>query len=166
MRWAGPTLPVKTHPAVLFLSPHPAFVENAGVESRPRWPKDKRTTGNADRAVRVKLFDKDFFGRIVQKRFTFAAKSFFALLNSSTARCRRERRLSILCKETFDGYSENNSHADFSRNVRVYSISDSEERYSLNLTRVVEQKTLGEVSLTVTLKAKTRQTHDDMGQQN
>lgn len=142
VRWVGPTLPVKTHPAVLFLSPHPAFVENAGAESRPRWPKDKRTTGNADRAVRVKLLDKDFFGRIVQKRFTFAAKSFFALLNSSTARCRRERRLSILCKDRHLMGILRTIHVQISHRISVYSISDTEERYSWNLTRVVEQKPL------------------------
>ena len=31
--------------------------------------------------------------------FTFAANSFFALLYSSTALCRRDRRLSNLCRE-------------------------------------------------------------------
>lgn len=53
VRWTEPSLPVKTHPAVLLLSPHPAFVENAAVASHPQWPKDERTTGRADRALRV-----------------------------------------------------------------------------------------------------------------
>lgn len=36
------TLPVKTDPVVLLLCPHPAFAENAGVASHPRWPEDNR----------------------------------------------------------------------------------------------------------------------------
>lgn len=33
-------LPVKTDPVVLLPSPHPAFFENAGVASHPRWPEE------------------------------------------------------------------------------------------------------------------------------
>lgn len=35
-------VPVKTDPVVLLLSPHPAFVENAGVASHPRWPENRQ----------------------------------------------------------------------------------------------------------------------------
>lgn len=92
-------VPVKTDPAVLLLSPHPAFVENAGVASHPRWPEDNRTNRQTNsRDGGRALMSMLQLLREFSQRFTFAAKSFFALLYSSTALCRRDRRMSILCR--------------------------------------------------------------------
>lgn len=91
-------LPVKTDPVVLLLSPHPFFVENEEVASHPRWPEDNRKNRQTKSwdggrgLMSMLVLVKQFF-----QRFTFAAKSFFALLYSSTALCRRDRRMSILC---------------------------------------------------------------------
>lgn len=95
-------LPVKTDPVVLLLSRHPAFVENAGVASHPRWPEDNRKNRQTNSRDRLAGFYEHarVVERVFPETFTFAAKSFFALLYSSTALCRRDRRMSILCKDT------------------------------------------------------------------
>lgn len=51
----------------MLLSPHPAFVENAGVASHPRWPKDNRTAGRGDSAVGGKRFEQDFWEELLRK---------------------------------------------------------------------------------------------------
>lgn len=148
----GPTLPAKIHPAVLRLSPHPVFVENAGVSSHPQWPKDKRTTG---RAARDKILMKIFLKEFVQKRLPLQQNHFLpCYIHLQHSAGEKDECLSSAKKQTFDGYSENILQADFSWKLCVYSISDTEERYSWNLTRLVKQKSPGEASLIVTLKAK------------
>lgn len=99
LRGAGPSLPAKTRPAALLLSPHPAFVENAAGASHPQWPTEERTRQSRQQ-VESRLLMRFPSDRGVQRRVTLAAKSFFALLYSSTALCSRDSRRSILCKDT------------------------------------------------------------------
>lgn len=84
-------LPAETVPAALPPSHHPAYVGSGADASLPLWPDDTRQTNQHDDTL--ESHDQS-------RLFTFAANSFFALLYSSTALCRRERRPSNLYRQT------------------------------------------------------------------
>lgn len=114
-----------------------------------------KTKGQQAEQLETKFWWRFFWKNLFRKGLPLQQNHFLpCYIHLQHSAGEKDECLSSAKKQTFDGYSENILQADFSWKLCVYSISDTEERYSWNLTRLVKQKSPGEASLIVTLKAK------------